>query len=78
MSAGDTIVYGFHLRRAHRCEFQFWDSKNNGSLVATSTPAGDFVRDQSMRLGVSGNNTQQFNGMIGEVKVYAGKLNAAC
>jgi alpha-galactosidase len=75
VSAGDTIVYGFTYD-APTGEFQFWDSKNNDSLVATSTPAGDFVRDQPMRLGVSGNNTQQFNGMIGEVKVYAGKLNS--
>ena len=44
-SAGDTIVYAFSYD-ASTGGFQFWDSKNNGSLTATSTPAGDFVRDR--------------------------------
>ncbi len=73
VSAGDTVVYAFSYDAATG-EFQFWDSKNNGSLTATSTPTGDFVRDQPLRLGTSGNNLQQFNGMIGEVKIFAGKL----
>ncbi len=76
VSAGDTIVYAFSYD-ALTGAIQFWDSKNNSSLLATSRPFGNFASPQSMKLGTSDNNQQQFNGMIGEVKIFAGKLGSA-
>jgi hypothetical protein len=73
---GDTIVYGFNYDQLTG-EIEFWDSKNNSSLLATNTAYGNFASGQRMNLGTSDNNQQRFDGMVGEVKIYAGKLSSA-
>lgn len=76
VKAGDTVVYGFNYDELTGV-IQFWDSKNNSALVATNTPFGNFASTQKLRLGTSDNNAQQFDGMVGEVKIYRGKLSTA-
>jgi hypothetical protein len=73
---GDTIVYGFNYDERSG-QIEFWDSKNNSSLIATNIAYGNFASSQIMRLGTSDNNQQQFDGMVGEVKIYKGKLSSA-
>ncbi|MEY4387657.1 MAG: hypothetical protein RLY20_2940, partial [Verrucomicrobiota bacterium] len=75
VKAGDTIVYGFSYDEQTGV-IQFWDSKNNSALVATNTPFSNFASTQKLRLGTSDNNAQQFDGMVGEVKIYKGKLGS--
>jgi hypothetical protein len=72
---GDTIVYGFNYDEQTGV-IEFWDSKNNSALVATNTPFGNFASSQKLRLGTSDNNGQAFDGMVGEVKIYKGKLSS--
>jgi hypothetical protein len=76
VKAGDTIVYGFNYDELTGV-IEFWDSKNNSSLIATNIAYGNFASTQKLRLGTSDNNAQQFDGMVGEVKIYAGKLSSA-
>jgi hypothetical protein len=76
VKGGDTIVYAFNYDERTGV-IEFWDSKNKLTLTATNLPYGNFTSDQRLRLGTSDNNAQLFDGMVGEVKIYAGKLNFA-
>ena len=58
-------------------ELEFWDSAT-GSSTTITVPAGDFSVDtQGMFLGGSVNPDQYMNGVIGEVKIYRGVMDAA-
>ncbi len=76
VTAGNTVVYAFNYDEKTGV-IEFWDSKNKSSLTATNTAYGNFASAQILRLGTSDNNAQSFDGMVGEVKIYAGKLNSA-
>jgi len=70
------VIYAFNYDEKTGV-IEFWDSKNKSSLTATNTAYGNFASAQILRLGTSDNNGQFFDGMVGEVKIYAGKLNTA-
>ena len=73
---GDTVVYALSYDDQTGA-VEFWDSKNTNSLVVTNQPFAKLSSTQRLRLGTSDNNGQWFNGMIGEVKIYQGKLDSA-
>ena len=76
VAGGDTVVYGVTYD-AQTGVVNFWDSKNNSTALFTNAPFFDLSSEQTMKLGTSDNPAQWFNGMIGEVKIYQGKLDSA-
>ncbi len=73
--AGDTVVIAANYNAATG-ELEFWNSKAAAS-VTINVPAGDFSETTDMFLGGSNNPDQLFDGMIGELKIYRGTLDAA-
>ena len=73
--AGDTLVIAANYNAATG-ELEFWNSKAAAS-VSVNIPAGDFSEETDMFLGGSNNPDQLFDGMIGELKIYRGSLEAA-
>jgi hypothetical protein len=71
--AGDTIVFGCTFS-APSGQYLFWDSKNN----STDTNNAPLLQDHSgdaVLLAGSGNSSQWFDGMVGEVKIYQSRLS---
>jgi hypothetical protein len=74
VAAGDTVI--FALAYDERTGVvEFWDSKNNSSLVVTNAPYLN-LSASDVTMGANSLATHWFNGMIGEVKIYQGKLGS--
>ena len=74
VQAGETVIFGVNYN-ASTGEVAFWDSQSGATATAT-IPAGDFSDSGGLFLGGSVNGDQYMNGMIGEVKIYRGTMDA--
>ena len=73
--AGDTVILAANYNSATGA-LEFWDSASGTSANAT-VPAADFSSLKDMQLGGSVNVAQRMDGMIGEVKIYRGTMEAS-
>jgi hypothetical protein len=75
VAPGDTVIYALtYDERTGAVEF--WDSKNNSSLLVTNLPYLN-LSASLVTMGANSLATHWFNGMIGEVKIFTGKLPAS-
>ena len=75
VTAGDTVIYALSYDERTGV-VNFWDSKNNSSLVVTNSPYLN-LSSSVVTMGADSLAFHWFNGMVGEVKIYQGKLDSA-
>ncbi len=78
IKAGDTVVIGFNYD-AMQGEYEFWDSKNDGTPYGAigSVSAADFSKSSSVTVGSMTDSNQYIKGMVGEIIVYDKTLRPA-
>ncbi|MGJ8726405.1 MAG: fibronectin type III domain-containing protein [Roseibacillus sp.] len=74
VQADETVVFAVNYN-ASTGEVEFWDSQSGTSASAT-IPATDFSTTTDLFLGGSVNGDQYMDGIIGEVKIYRGVMDA--
>jgi hypothetical protein len=76
VAGGDTVIYALAYDERTGV-VQFWDSKNNSSLLDTNQPYLKLSSNEKETMGANNLINNWFNGMVGEVKIYKGKLDSA-
>ena len=76
VAGGDTVIYALAYDERTGV-VQFWDSKNNSSLLVTNQPYLKLSSGEKVTMGANNLINNWFNGMVGEVKIYKGKLDSA-
>ncbi len=75
VAVGDTIVLAFNYN-ALNGSYDFWDSKSGTSLTGTKV-AANFATGNVLKLGTTQNPSRYFKGMVGEVEIFSGVLDAS-
>ena len=76
VASGDTVIYALAYDERTGV-VQFWDSKNNSSLLVTNQPYLKLSSNEKVTIGANNLINNWFNGMVGEAKIYKGKLGSA-
>ncbi|MGB6223673.1 hypothetical protein [Haloferula sp.] len=74
VEVAETVIFAVNYN-ASTGETAFWDSQSGVTATAT-VPATDFSASADFFLGGSVNGDQYMNGMIGEVMIYRGTMDA--
>ena len=73
VAVGNTIVLAFNYNT--NGSYTFWDSKSGTSMTGTRA-AVNFATGNVLKLGTTQNGSRYFKGMVGEVKIFNGVLDA--